>query len=239
MRLRTVTAVLLFGCSLAILAGCGGGSSTGATGSGGSSGSSSATVQGQIVRQQRADATPAVLVVFERALGVGVAEAADPLTVRLINTGTNQEVKSTRTDANGSFTFFDVPPGSYTIRVDGFVVVSPPDITVGAGDTGIVTGNATANTATLTATVVATNFENPFQNDAQLGHAVNIARAGSCDLDHVVELRQSKMGWGQVARACNASPGVIGLGRGNLSDGDLSDAREHGGGKGNKGGKKG
>jgi hypothetical protein len=60
-----------------------------------------------------------------------------------------------------------------------------------------------------------------FNNDAQLGHAVNIANASaSCDLVRVTQLREQGLGWGDIARRCNVSPGVIGLGRSNLSDSD-------------------
>jgi len=34
------------------------------------------------------------------------------------------------------------------------------------------------------------------------------------------------MGWGNIAQRCDVHPSVIGLGRGNLSDDDLDDARE-------------
>ena len=53
----------------------------------------------------------------------------------------------------------------------------------------------------------------------------------------VSPLRAQGLRWGDIARRCNVSPGVIGLGRSNLSDSDLDDARE-GSGHGRKHGPK-
>jgi hypothetical protein len=80
-------------------------------------------------------------------------------------------------------------------------------------------------------TVVAQDVSGVLQNDAQLGHALNLAEAAHRPLQEVLDLRQSGLGWGQIAHQLGVSPGVLGLGRSNLTDGELETARaEHGGG---------
>src|SRR5262249_12336777 len=97
---------------------------------------------------------------------------------------------------------------------------------------GVATSSGTPPTVTVTA--ISTDV---FNNDAQLGHAINIANASaSCDLVGVTRLRDQGLGWGEIAHRCGVSPGVIGLGRPNLSDSDLDDARDRTGhGHGNAG----
>lgn len=248
MTMTRATRSLAIGLGLVAmaLAGCGGGSSsTGPTGSGGG-GAASATVQGQIFTTRSAAGESIVVVALRTALGIGLAEAATPLagvTVELRD-ATNALVATTTTNADGNFTFFNVAPGTYTVTVMGFTVASPPTVTVGAGDTGVVTGTVTGDSVAMTATVVAENFDNPLQNDAQLGHAINIDRASAtCDLDDVLDRREQGRGWGVIAQECNTHPGVIGLGHSNLSDEELAATREQQrakgrGGKGPKGPKK-
>lgn len=92
-------------------------------------------------------------------------------------------------------------------------------------------------------TVVASSTD-VVNNDAQLGHAINIDNASStCNLVNVIDKREQGLGWGVIAQECNVHPGVIGLGRSNLTDADLEAAREQAakagkGGKGPKGPKK-
>jgi hypothetical protein len=243
-----------------LVAGCGGGSSSVSGPTGGSGGDASAVVQGQVVASQGASARePLVIVAVRRALGVGLAEAQLPgspvagATVRL-RQGTTV-VATTTTDSNGQFVFRGVAPGVYTVEVEVNGQVFTASVTVGAGDQAIV-GVATNGATSVQVTAISTDVYN---NDAQLGHAVNIANAsGSCDIVRVTQLREQGLGWGDIARRCNVHPSVIGLGRSNLSDSELDDAREQGGrgrkhgpktgqdgpggqggGKGGKGGKKG
>jgi Carboxypeptidase regulatory-like domain len=240
MRQRTLVAMVVL---LALTAGCGGGGSV--SGPSGSTGSPTAVVQGQVVSgRTAARGEPIVVVVLRSALGVGVAEAqAGPpvpgATVRLTGGGT---VRTTTTDPNGQFVFRDVAAGPYTLEVLDATgaVVSTVAFTVGADDQAIV-GVVTNGTSTVQITAISTDV---FNNDAQLGHAVNIANASSsCDLVQVTRLREQGLGWGEIAHRCNVSPSVIGLGRSNLSDTELDDARErtghgrkHGGGSGTSGG---
>jgi hypothetical protein len=233
-------AVIVLGTLL--VAGCGGGSSVSGPG-GGSSGDASAVVQGQVLASQGASAGESLVVVAVRhALGIGLAEAqaGSPIpgvTVRLLQ-GTTV-VATTTTDSNGQFVFRGVSPGVYTVEVQVNGQVYRAGVTVGAGDQAIV-GVATSGTTSVRVTAMSTDV---FDNDAQLGHAVNIANASaSCDLVRVTQLREQGLGWGEIARRCNVHPGVIGLGRSNLSDSELDDAREgsghgrkHGAGKGGKG----
>ena len=172
---------------------------------------------------------PLVVVAVRRALGVGLAEAQLPgspvagATVRL-RQGTTV-VATTTTDSNGQFVFRGVAPGVYTVEVEVNGQIFTASVTVGAGDQAIV-GVATNGATSVQVTAVSTDVYN---NDAQLGHAVNIANAsGSCDLVRVTQLREQGLGWGDIARRCNVHPSVIGLGRSNLSDSELDDARERG-----------
>lgn len=221
-------AIVVLGSSL--VAGCGSGSSVSGP-TGGSSGDASAVVQGQVMASQGASAGESLVVVaVRRALGVGLAEAQLPgspvagATVRL-KQGTTV-VATTTTDSNGQFAFRGVTAGVYTVEVEVNGQFFTAAVTVGAGDQAIV-GVATNGTTSVQVTAMSTDVYN---NDAQLGHAVNIANAGgSCDLVRVTQLREQSLGWGDIARRCNVSPGVIGLGRSNLSDSDLDDARERSG----------
>lgn len=218
-------ALAIVGLGLWLVAGCGGGSSvSGPSGGGGGS----AVVQGQVVASQGATAGESLLIVAVRSvLGVGLAEAQLPgspvagATVRL-KQGTTV-VATTTTDSNGQFVFRGVTAGVYTVEVAVNGQNYTTSVTVGADDQAIV-GVATNGTATVQVTAMSTDV---FNNDAQLGHALNIANASaSCDLVRVTQLREQGLGWGNIAHRCNVSPGVIGLGRSNLSDADLDDARE-------------
>jgi hypothetical protein len=234
MRARLASSVLVLGLITAVLAGCGGsGSSSGPSGSGAAG---SAVIQGQVRSTQTSrEATPLLVVVLERALGIGTAEAqaGTPVagaTVQLLAGAT--VVATTTTDPSGNFLFQVSVPGTYTVQVlVGGVVVATTTVIVGIGDNavvGVVAGSGLPPVVTVTASAT-----DVFQNDAQLGHAVNIDRASaSCDLVRVVQLREQGLGWGLIAQRCNAPPGVIGLGRGNLSDDVLEDTREaHGRGR--------
>ena len=237
---RVFTALLVTVAAI-VLAGCGGSSSV--SGPGGSSGTATASLQGQVVTSQSAATGESVLVVALRtALGIGLAEAiaGSPVsgaTVKLLSGGT--VVATTTTDANGQFSFRDVAPGTYTIEVTWNGLTKTVTVTVGAGDQAIV-GIATNGGTTLDVVAISTDVYN---NDAQLGHAVNIDNASSrCDLEEVTRLRESGLGCGAIAQRCGAPPSVIGLGRSNLSDDDLDDARErtgHGRKHGSRGGGKG
>jgi hypothetical protein len=214
-----------------LVAGCGGGgSSVSGPSGGGSSGDGSAVVQGQVVAGRGADAgEPRVIVMVRRALGVGLAEAQSGppipgVPVRLLLGGV--VVQTTTTDANGQFVFRGVAPGVYTVQVDVNGQLFTANVEVGAGDQAIV-GVATGSPPTVQVTAVSTDVYN---NDAQLGHAVNIANASpNCDVVQVTRFREQGLGWGQIARRCNVHPSVIGLGRSNLSDEELDDARQQGG----------
>jgi Carboxypeptidase regulatory-like domain len=213
-----------------LVAGCGGGSSVSGPG-GGSSGDAGAVVQGQVLASLGASAGESrVVVAVRHALGVGLAEAQLPgspvagATVRLRQGATL--VATTTTDSNGQFVFRGVSPGVYTVEVEVNGQIYRASVTVGAGDQAIV-GVATNGTTSVQVTAMSTDV---FNNDAQLGHAVNIANASaSCDLVRVTQLRAQGLGWGDIARRCNVHPSVIGLGRSNLSNSELDDARERGG----------
>jgi Carboxypeptidase regulatory-like domain len=228
--MRGVTfAILVLGPWL--VAGCGGGGSSVSGPSGGSSGDANAVVQGQVVASRGASAgEPLVVVAVRRALGVGLAEAQLPgspvagATVRLRQGPA--VVATTTTDSSGQFAFRGVAPGVYTVEVEVNGQIFTVGVTVGAGDQAIV-GVATNGATSVQVTAVSTDVYN---NDAQLGHAVNIANAsGSCDIVRVTQLREQGLGWGDIARRCNVHPSVIGLGRSNLSNSELDDARERGG----------
>lgn len=240
--IRWISTAVLIAVAVLVSA-CGGSGSV--SGPSSSSGSATATIQGQVVRSQSATTGDSpVTVALRTTLGLGVAEAAvagSPVsgaTVELWQGGSL--VATTTTDANGQFSFRNLAPGTYTVKVlvDG-TVVKTPDVTVGADDQAIV-GVATNGESTVEVTAISTDVYN---NDAQLGHALNIANASSsCDLVQVTNKRESGMGWGQIAQQCHVHPSVIGLGRGNLSDEDLDDARErtgHGRKHGARGGGKG
>jgi hypothetical protein len=237
---RRVVLIAILTLVAALTAACGGGSSVTGPGSS-SSGGGSAVVQGRVVTGQSAALGESPTVVLLRsALGVGLAEAdtgtpVSGATVNLRN-ASNVVVATTTTDANGQFVFPGVAPGTYTVQVGA--VVSPP-VTVGAGDQAVV-GVVTTSGTPPTVTIVAISTD-VFNNDAQLGHAINIANASAtCDLVGVTRLREQGLGWGEIAHRCGVSPSVIGLGRSNLTDADLGDARErtgHGQGSGGGNGK--
>jgi hypothetical protein len=131
--------------------------------------------------------------------------------------------------------------GTYTVEATVNGEIYTATVTVGAGDQAIV-GLATHGVTSVQVTAMSTDV---FNNDAQFGHALNIANASAtCDLVGVTQLRQQGLGWGDIAHRCNVSAGVIGLGRSNLSDADLDDARvraghdrKHGSGPGKGSGK--
>jgi hypothetical protein len=250
MRSRIAVAALVAGLGLlaAVLASCGGGSSstTGPSAGGGGGGTSGAIVRGQIRTGSTARAESTVQVVFERALGIGVAEAAvDGLTVTLtpVPGSTGVEV-STTTDASGSFELGAVLPGEYTISVSDAlgnpIPIDPAvaNIVVGAGDLATVTGTVQDGVVvgTVTVTALTTNADDLLQNDAQVGHLINLALAAGVPADQVLQMRLSGMGWGQIAHALGVHPRNIGLGNEHSAEAQAFKA-SHGKGKGKGKGK--
>jgi hypothetical protein len=160
------------------------------------------------------------VVVLQKALGIGIAEAVpgapvpDGTTVTLTPTGGGAVLETTTT--GGAFTFSNVLPGEYTIAVVGFSILSgPTSLIVGAGDLANISGTALQDTIILTSvhvTAVQTTAEGVLQNDAQVGHLINLALAAGVPADNVLALRLQGMGWGQIAHALGVHPSVIGLG---------------------------
>jgi len=222
----------------AFLEGCGGDSTTEPTGSGGGS---TATVRGQVVTDRAGTAAEPVLVVaLQRLAGVGLAEAqvADtPLAGTTVTLTCDSGLSAlTRTDRSGRFLFENVPSGVCTLTVEQDGVRAPGEIpvVVGAGDTADVTGRVTPRGLSGTVTVSVDDVGAVTRNDVQLGIAINIANASTarasgraaCDLEAVIDLREQRLGWGEIAHRCGVDPRVIGLGRSDLSDDDLRAARE-------------
>jgi hypothetical protein len=251
MRSRMAVPALLVGLGLvaAALVSCGGSSSStsGPSAGGGGGGASGAIVRGQIRSGTTARGESAVRVVFERALGIGVAEAAvDQLTVTLtpVPGSTGVEV-STTTDLGGNFEFPAVLPGEYTISVSNAGVPLtleaplPANVIVGTGDLATVTGTVQDGTiigTTVVVTAVATTADGILQNDAQVGHLVNLALAAGVSADTVLQMRLSGMGWGQIAHALGVHPRNIGLGHEHDAEAQAFKA-SHGKGKGKGKGK--
>ena len=221
-----------------ILAGCGGSSSssTGPSLSGGGGGSG-AVVQGQIRTRTASAGEPAVMVVLEKLLGIGIAEAAtapvpDGTVVRLVAIAGGVTLETTTT--GGAFTFPNVLPGQYTLEVVGFpVVTGDTSFFVGAGDLARIDGVAVQDDVTLAVAITApqTTADNVLQSDAQVGHLINLAQAAGVPADQVLALRLQGMGWGQIAHTLGVSPSRIGLGH-PPSQADIDTVRaSHGKGK--------
>jgi hypothetical protein len=227
-----------------VVAACGGStsSSTGPSSGGIGSGSSGAVVQGQIRTRTAAAGESAVVVMLEKVLGIGVAEAQpgaavvpDGTIVRLVPTGGGAILETPTT--GGAFTFTNVLPGAYTIEVVGFTVASgPTTLFVGAGDLANVTGTAFQDTIVLTSahvTAEQTTAENVLQNNAQVGHLINLAKAAGVTADEVLALRLRGLGWGQIAHTLGVHPKNIGLGH-EPSPAEIATFQgSHGKGKGN------
>jgi len=221
-----------------IVTGCGGSSSssTGPSSSGGG-GSSGAVVQGQIRARTASAGEPAVMVVLEKVLGIGIAEAAtapvpDGTVVRLVAVAGGVTLETTTT--GGAFTFSNVLPGQYTLEVVGFpVVTGDTSFFVGAGDLARIDGVAVQDDVTLAVEITApqATADNVLQNDAQVGHLINLAQAAGVPADQVLALRLQGMGWGQIAHTLGVSPSRIGLGH-QPNQGDIDTFRaSHGKGK--------
>jgi hypothetical protein len=226
-----------------VVAACGGStsSSTGPSSGGIGSGSSGAVVQGQIRTRTAAAGESAVVVMLEKVLGIGVAEAQpgaavpDGTIVRLVPTGGGAILETPTT--GGAFTFTNVLPGAYTIEVVGFTVASgPTTLFVGAGDLANVTGTAFQDTIVLTSAHVRaeqTTAEDVLQNNAQVGHLINLAKTAGVTADQVLALRLRGLGWGQIAHTLGVHPKNIGLGH-EPSPAEIATFQaSHGKGKGN------
>ena len=222
LAILAVVAVVVYGC---------GGSSSSSTGpsnfsASGSAGSSGATVQGQLLQGSGSAQSESVLVVvFQRALGIGVAEAAagTPLadaTVTLTGPG---GPFTTQTDADGKFTFTGLVPGTYTLAVCvgtptcvSHPVLTGDQITVGPADLGTVNGTVFNDTVQVTSVDIvaeSVSAQGILQNDAQLCIASRIAQAANVSLGSIIDMRQQHMGWGKIAHQKGLSAaGVIGGG---------------------------
>ena len=219
----------ILGLVVVVVYGCGGSSSssTGPSigGGGGASGGSGGIVQGQILRNTAALGESGVVVVLEKALGIGVAEAAidgtvpDGTVVKLVPTDPTQATLTTTT-TGGNFTFNDVLPGEYTIQVVGFstVLSSPATIVVGPGDLAQVTGTANKDTVIVTqvhVTAQVTDEPLVLQNPQQVSILIRLAKAAGVPADTVLAMRtQQHMGWGEIAHALGVHPSKIGGGQG-------------------------
>jgi hypothetical protein len=236
-----------------VIAACGGStsSSTGPSSAGGGGGSSGAVIQGQVVNRKTAAGESVLQVVFRTALGIGLAEAleGDPLEgieVTLTRQDDGATITGT-TDASGQFVITNVLPGTYTVTVvdpadpgTPLTVNAPDTFTVGAGDTANITLTVTEGpAATDTVNVVATETDPAvvLANPAQIGHMLNIARElGLVSADPILNLRLSGLGWGKICKQVGVHPKVIGLGRGGVSDAEITAFQDsHGNGKGNNG----
>ena len=252
LAILSVVAVVVYGC---------GGSSSSSTGPSsfggtGSAGSSGATVQGQLLRGSGSAQSESVfVVVFERALGIGVAEAAagTPLEGATVTLSGPGGPFTATTDADGKFTFTGLLPGTYTLSVCvgtptcvDHPVLTGDQITVGPADLGTVNGTVfNDDTVTASVDIVAESetAQGILQNDAQLCIASRIAQSGNVPLGTVINMRQQHMGWGKIAHQVGVPAGVIG--GGNQCDAtQLSNIRAangqgngHGNGNGNGNGK--
>jgi len=255
---RFLSLLLIIGLFVVFLAGCGGGggksaSITGPTGGGGST----AVIQGQVLSSGRTAARePAIVVVLETVLGIGVAEAQDAVpvpgaTVLLQSSGAT--VATTTTDADGKFIFQSVAPGTYTIVVQvGGATVGETEVVVGAGDSATVKGEVTQVGVTFSIDVDVIDVTSITENPAQLGHAINLASAklgancsattppAGCEtlLDEIIDDRLAGLGWGEIAHKLGVHPGFLGLGRSNVSDAAIDSASSKAKGKGKGRGRK-
>src|SRR5262249_35908803 len=155
-------------------------------GGGGSVGGSSAVVQGQIVRSTAALGESAVVVLFEKAFGIGVAEAMvdgvvpDGTVVKLVPSDPTQATLTTTT-TGGHFTLNHVLRGEYPIQVAGFntILRGPATIVVGPGDLAQVTGTASKDTVMITGvhvTAVVTAESDVLQNSQQVQILIRLAK---------------------------------------------------------------
>lgn len=248
---------LLAGLGLvaAVIAACGGGSSSNTGPSaGGLSGDSGAVIQGQLLQGgQSAKGEPVIYLVFRTALGIGLAEASPttPLAgakITLTPSGGGTPVSRT-TDADGKFTFTDLEMGTYIISVcvgtpicvpKTVVSPSPAEITVGPADLGTINGTVFNDTVAGSVDVVAqsASAEGIFHNDAQLCIASRIAQAAHVSLGSIIALRQQHMGWGKIANQKGLNAGIIAGGI-HCDAAELNDIRAANGQGNGKGKKKG
>lgn len=238
MRRHRPSLIVLVSVVALALAGCGSSSSSsGPSGGSGGGGSAGAVVEGQVVSSGSAQTGESrMTIVVRQILGVGLAEAltgtpVSGATVRLTGPG---GVFTTQTNNQGLFVFKNVPPGPYTLDVltgDPPVVVATAPVVVGAEDKAVVGIATSAGTPPVVA--VEALSTDVFHNDAQLGHAANIAMGSvnpACDtVEEVTAIRGQGLGWGQITKQCGVSSDVLGLGRSNLSDDELTELKLTGG----------
>jgi len=252
-KIQVCALLVIFGLVAAVVYGCGGSSSS-STGpstfsASGSAGSSGAVVQGQLLRGSgSAQSESAIFALMRTALGIGLAEAAPttPLADATVTLSGPGGPFTTQTDADGKFRFTGLLPGTYTLSVCVEVAPAPcvpqtvqtgSEIIVGPGDLGTINGTVFKDTVAASVDVQAQSVtaQGILQNDAQLCIASRIAQAANVPLGTIINMRQQRMGWGNIARQENVPAGVIGGGR-DCDASELSNIRaanRQGGGPGN------
>lgn len=123
-------------------------------------------------------------------------------------------VQETVTDINGRFEFTGVEQGDYTVRVLKDAtgdLLTEVDVSLLEGDDAFIEGAVAGKNADWSVYFVA-NETDLLQNDAQMRIANNIAQNSGVSLDEVITLRESGLGWGEIAHQLDVPPGSMGLG---------------------------